>query len=107
MITWTSNKEDVAKVDNNGKVTALKEGEATITAKVGTHETSVKVNVKEIHINSVVINELDDEFTRGDEFKFSASYTPENTTDENKTVEWSSSNRDVGSIDYEGYFVAL
>ena len=106
-ITWTSNKEDVAKVDNNGKVTALKEGEATITAKVGTHETSVKVNVKEIHINSVVIKELDDEFTRGDEFKFSASYTPENTTDENKTVEWSSSNTDVGTIDQEGNFVAL
>lgn len=106
-ITWTSNKDDVAKVDNNGKVTALKEGEATITAKVGTHETSVKVNVKEIHIDSVVINELDDEFTRGDEFKFSASYTPENTTDENKTVEWSSSNTDVGTIDQEGNFVAL
>lgn len=106
-VTWTSNKEDVAKVDNNGKVTALKEGEATITAKVGTHETSVKVNVKEIHIDSVVINELDDEFTRGDEFKFSASYTPENTTDENKTVEWSSSNTDVGTIDQEGNFVAL
>lgn len=106
-ITWTSNKEDVAKVDNNGKVTALKEGEATITAKVGTHETSVKVNVKEIHIDSVVIKELDDEFTRGDEFKFSASYTPENTTDENKTVEWSSSNTDVGTIDQEGNFVAL
>ena len=106
-ITWTSNKEDVAKVDNNGKVTALKEGEATITAKVGTHETSVKVNVKEIHIDSVVINELDDEFTRGDEFKFSATYTPENTTDENKTVEWSSSNTDVGTIDQEGNFVAL
>lgn len=106
-ITWTSNKDDVAKVDNNGKVTALKEGEATITAKVGTHETSVKVNVKEIHIDSVVINELDDEFKRGDEFKFSASYTPENTTDENKTVEWSSSNTDVGTIDQEGNFVAL
>lgn len=106
-ITWTSNKEDVAKVDNNGKVTALKEGEATITAKVGTHETSVKVNVKEIHIDSVVINELDDEFTRGDEFKYSATYTPENTTDENKTVEWSSSNTDVGTIDQEGNFVAL
>lgn len=106
-VTWTSNKEDVAKVDNNGKVTALKEGEATITAKVGTHETSVKVNVKEIHIDSVVINELDDEFTRGDEFKFSATYTPENTTDENKTVEWSSSNADVGTIDQEGNFVAL
>lgn len=106
-VVWKTNNEEVARVDNDGKVTALKEGEATITATVGTNETSVKINVKEIHINSVVINELDDEFTRGDEFKFSATYTPENTTDENKTVEWSSSNTDVGSIDQEGNFVAL
>lgn len=106
-VVWKINNEEVARVDNDGKVTALKEGEATITATVGTNETSVKINVKEIHINSVVINELDDEFTRGDEFKFSATYTPENTTDENKTVEWSSSNTDVGTIDQEGNFVAL
>lgn len=106
-VVWKTNNEEVARVDNDGKVTALKEGEATITATVGTNETSVKINVKEIHINSVVINELDDEFTRGDEFKFSATYTPENTTDENKTVEWSSSNIDVGTIDQEGNFVAL
>lgn len=106
-VVWKTNNEKVARVDNDGKVTALKEGEATITATVGTNETSVKINVKEIHINSVVINELDDEFTRGDEFKFSATYTPENTTDENKTVEWSSSNTDVGTIDQEGNFVAL
>ena len=106
-VVWKTNNEEVARVDNDGKVTALKEGEATITATVGTNETSVKINVKEIHINSVVINELDDEFTRGDEFKFSATYTPENTTDENKTVEWSSSNTDVGTIDQEGNFVAL
>lgn len=106
-VVWKTNNEEVARVDNDGKVTALKEGEATITATVGTNETSVKINVKEIHISSVVINELDDEFTRGDEFKFSATYTPENTTDENKTVEWSSSNTDVGTIDQEGNFVAL
>lgn len=106
-VVWKTNNDEVARVDNDGKVTALKEGEATITATVGTNETSVKINVKEIHINSVVINELDDEFTRGDEFKFSATYTPENTTDENKTVEWSSSNTDVGTIDQEGNFVAL
>lgn len=106
-VVWKTNNEEVARVDNDGKVTALKEGEATITATVGTNETSVKINVKEIHINSVVINELDDEFTRGDEFKYSATYTPENTTDENKTVEWSSSNIDVGTIDQEGNFAAL
>lgn len=106
-VDWESSNPEIVSIDSTGKITGKKGGTATITATVGTNETSVKINVKEIHINSVVINELDDEFTRGDEFKFSATYTPENTTDENKTVEWSSSNADVGTIDQEGNFVAL
>ncbi|MBR4181155.1 MAG: Ig domain-containing protein, partial [Candidatus Methanomethylophilaceae archaeon] len=32
-IVWTSSDESVAKVDQNGNVTAVKEGSATITAK--------------------------------------------------------------------------
>ena len=34
-VTWTSNKESVATVDNTGKVTAVAPGTATITAKAG------------------------------------------------------------------------
>ena len=33
MLTWTAEPADVAKVDSWGRVTALKEGEAVITAK--------------------------------------------------------------------------
>ena len=39
-ITWTSSDKTVAEVDTNGLVTALKEGTATITAKVGTVEST-------------------------------------------------------------------
>jgi uncharacterized protein YjdB len=44
-VTWTSNKPDIATVDNNGLVTAVKKGEADITAKVGVFEVTCKVTV--------------------------------------------------------------
>nr|WP_245161307.1 Ig-like domain-containing protein [Clostridium botulinum] len=33
-VVWSSSDEKIAKVDENGKVTAIKEGKVTITAKV-------------------------------------------------------------------------
>ncbi len=44
-VTWTSSKPDIAKVDNNGKVTSVKEGKATITAKAGEKSASCIVTV--------------------------------------------------------------
>ena len=44
-ITWTSSDRTVAEVDTNGVITALKEGETTITAKVGTREMTCRVTV--------------------------------------------------------------
>lgn len=104
--TWSSRNEDVATVDSNGKVKALKKGETIITAKIGSHEAFVKITVNEININSISINELDNNFKKGDKFTFTVSCNPENTTDD-KTVTWSSSDEDVGKIDNDGNFVAL
>ena len=39
-ISWSSSDNKVASVDNNGKVTALKEGKATITAKTDNGKTA-------------------------------------------------------------------
>lgn len=44
-ITWASSKPDIATVDNNGKVTSVKEGSTTITAKSGEKTASCIVNV--------------------------------------------------------------
>ena len=43
--TWTSSDTTVAEVDTNGLIKALKEGETTITAKVGTTELKCSVTV--------------------------------------------------------------
>ena len=45
-VTYSSNKAEVATVDNNGLVTAVAEGEAMITAKVGDLSATAKVTVK-------------------------------------------------------------
>jgi len=46
-LTWSSSKKSVAKVDKNGKVTAVKKGTATITAKSWNGKTAkCKVTVK-------------------------------------------------------------
>ncbi len=45
-VTWTSTKPKIAKVSQNGKVTALKKGTATIKAKVGGKTYSCTVTVK-------------------------------------------------------------
>ncbi len=44
-VTWTSSNEAVAKVDANGKVTAIAAGTATITAKVGSVSATCQVTV--------------------------------------------------------------
>ena len=46
-IVWTSSNPKVASVDENGKVTALLDGTATITAKVGTKSAIATVKVSE------------------------------------------------------------
>jgi len=45
-LTWSSSDESVATVDNEGKVTAVSEGSATITAKVSDKEATCVINVK-------------------------------------------------------------
>ena len=46
-VTWSSSNPDVASVDQNGLVKALREGSATITASVGGQSAACTVSVKE------------------------------------------------------------
>ena len=50
-IKWSTSNKKIAKVDKNGKVTGVKKGTATITAKVANQSFKCKVTVKSVALN--------------------------------------------------------
>ena len=107
IITWTSSNENIAVVDKEGKVTAKREGKATITAKTPTGETAeciVTVKVKEISATSIKLNKTSMELEVGKEEKLLATIEPTNTT--NKAVTWTISNEKIAIVDKEGKVTA-
>ncbi|MBQ6844424.1 MAG: Ig-like domain-containing protein [Agathobacter sp.] len=50
-IKWSTSNKKIAKVDKNGKVTGVKKGTATITAKVANKSFKCKVTVKSVALN--------------------------------------------------------
>lgn len=54
-VTWTSSSKKVATVTSKGKVTAISEGKATITAKIGTKQYTAAVEVKAKELTPVEV----------------------------------------------------
>ena len=100
-VTWTSYDESIAKVDN-GKVTAVKSGKATITARCGgkTAECVVTVYAK---VTGVKLNSTSSRMMSGEKVTLKAIITPDNAT--NKNVFWSSDNETVAVV-YNGEVTA-
>ena len=98
-VTWSSSNTEVAVVDN-GKVTALKPGQAdiTVTTEDGgkTATCEVKVSEKVYPVTSVSLDKTSVEMTEGDEITLTATVNPSNAT--NKNVTWSSSNTEVAVV---------
>ena len=107
-VTWKSDNEGVAIVDNNGNVTAKAAGTATITATVDGKSASCKVTVNgqttTVPVQSVGLNTNKVELSVGEENKLVATVTPEAAT--NKEVTWSSNNPEVATVDQNGKVVA-
>ena len=96
-VTWTSSAESIATVQN-GKVTAIKEGQATITAKAGEKSATCKVTVskKIIPVTSITLDKTSVEMVEGDELTLTATVKPDDATD--KTVTWTSSAESIATI---------
>ena len=102
-ITWATSDETVATVEN-GKVKALKEGIAVITATAkvdGTNReytATCEINVEEIKLDSIALDTKDFELFLGDSKQLSVVYNPENTTD-SRDVVWTSSDENVATVE--------
>ena len=109
-VKWTSSAADIAAVDANGTVKALKEGTATITATTadGKHTASCTVTVKEIHLTDVKLDEMKNpsELFKGEKHQIKIGLNPIDTTD-NVIYTFASSDEKVVSVDKNGTVTAL
>ncbi len=106
-VTWSSSDEKVASVDQTGKITAIKEGVATISAKtVNDLEASCTVTVTPIvHVASIEVSGASSSLEVGKNMQLSAKVLPEDAED--KSVTWCSSEPSIASVSTQGVVTAL
>jgi len=105
-VTWSSSNEEVATVDEHGKVTAVAVGNATITVtsdddNTKTDTCTVKVAIP---VESVALDESSITLTEGWTQQLTATISPNDATDQ--TVIWSSSDETVATVE-DGLVTAL
>jgi len=98
-VSWSSSNSSIASV-NNGDVSAIKAGTATITATTvdggKTASCSVTVIAAKVSVTGVTLSKTSLELTEGESETLSATVSPDNATD--KTVSWSSSDNAVATV---------
>ena len=97
-ITWASSKASVATVEA-GRVTAITEGTATITASAGGKSATCVVIVSKgaIAVTSVELNKTTLELVEGDAETLIATVKPDDATD--KTVMWSTPDASIATVE--------
>ena len=104
-LTYSSSNNNIASVDNSGNVTAVGKGTAVITAKAGIKSDSCIVIVNEkSELISITLDKHTLELNEGDRYTFTTNV--EKTGDPEYTLEYTSSNNDVLSIDNNGIAIA-
>lgn len=98
-VTYTSSDETVATVNSDGKVTAKKAGQATVTITGANGiKATVTVNVSEIPVNEVVLSAQDEIIEAGAKKAITAILKPENNTDDNQGVTWTTSDEKIAKV---------
>lgn len=105
-VTWSSDSEDVATIDENGKITPVKGGTATISAKLADKTDTIKVKVV-VLTDKVKIENEDLDVYKGRTLKLttkaSSTEHPEATpTDTPTKIEWKSDDETKATVDENG-----
>ena len=107
-VTWSSSDHNVVSVDINGNVTAINEGQATITVTTNdggfTDICQVTVSQK-IQVIGVLLNKSSLELNVDNVETLTATVFPKDATD--KSVTWSSSDSSVATVDNNGKVTAV
>ena len=92
-VTWKTNKKSVAVVDEKGVVTAIKHGEAVISATVDGVTKQCKITVKQ---PTIKLSETELSMKEGDRHFLKATVSSGNE------VQWSSSNPEIVTVNGQG-----
>ena len=106
-VTWTTSDEAVATVDEEGVVTAISAGVATITAKAGDVEATCEVTVESafVAVEEITLDQTAATLVEGEAITLVATVTPDEATD--KSVTWTTSDEAVATVDEEGVVTAI
>ena len=107
---FASGDEEVATVDKDGKVKVLKAGECDITTTLmqdGEKVTEKTTHVKAFYeVESITLDSNEGKLTVGNSHTIKATVAPEEVAAET-TIEWSSSNEKVATVDSNGKVTAV
>ncbi|WP_369595651.1 Ig-like domain-containing protein [Lysinibacillus pakistanensis] len=106
-VIWTSSDESIATVDQDGNVTAIREGVITVTAQVENTNLSADcvVTVKKqgsTELESITLDRNALELLEGSQDKLTATVTPDTAK-----VIWTSSDESIATVDQNGKVTAI
>ena len=106
-VIWESDKTNIATVDNTGKVSAIAQGTAKITATVDgkSANCTVTVTAKPVPVTGITLDQTEITLEIDETETLTATLTPDNATD--KTVTWTVAPSGVVSVDDNGNVTAL
>ena len=100
-VTWSSSSDSIATVSDDGVVTGVAEGDATITVTTEdggfTATCDVTVEAATVAVTGVSVSPTSDSITVGETLTLTATVAPDNAT--NKTVTWSTSEATVATVE--------
>lgn len=102
-VTLSVADESVAKLEGD-KLVAIRDGTTKITATSGIVKTSAKVTVT-TKVEQITLNKTEGVLTVGNSVTVTATVTPDNAT--NATVNWTSSDEKVATVDSNGKVTAV
>ena len=108
-VKWSSDKTEVATVGGDGRVTAVKAGEATVTVTTEdggkTATCKVTVKAKAVSVTDVTLDKTELTLTEGETETLTATVKPDNA--DNRKVTWSSDKTEVATVGGDGKVTAV
>lgn len=105
-VKWESSNPKIVSVRNDevfgrkAVVTALQEGEAIITAFVGSVTSTCKITVNPTKLEGISFVETEKVVKEGESFVLTPIFIPENAS--NKKITWTSSDQSIATVDQNG-----